>query len=311
MPLVSVIIPNYNHGKFLKERIDSVLNQSFTDFELIILDDCSRDNSREIIEQFRTQTKLSHIIYNDKNSGSPFKQWMKGIALAKGEWIWIAESDDVANPNFLETLLRYSQEYSSAGMLYSNSYKDANPDTSQFATTADETNSDFNSNLWSSNHLLKGGEANALYLCRKNIILNASSTLIKKKYLLQLPAEMKKMKYYGDWYCYICLATVTDFFYCSEPLNTFRRHPSSLIYKSSRHNIKPDCFRILNLLLVQPNVNQSETITYFTNAYLSSGLKENTGLSFIKTMVQYLFINPLLAAKVVSKIFQSKLAKKS
>ena len=50
-PSVSVIIPNYNHAPFLKERIDSVINQHYDNFEVIILDDCSKDNSREVIEQ--------------------------------------------------------------------------------------------------------------------------------------------------------------------------------------------------------------------------------------------------------------------
>ena len=101
-PLVSVIIPSYNHEKFLKERIDSVLNQTFQDFELIILDDLSPDNSREIIESYRAHPKVSQIIYNEKNSGSTFFQWNKAVlSLAKGEFIWIAESDDVADPKFL------------------------------------------------------------------------------------------------------------------------------------------------------------------------------------------------------------------
>ena len=75
--MVSVIIPNYNHSAFLKERIQSVLNQTYSDFELIILDDCSSDKSRDIIESFRSNPKVSHIIYNDRNSGSTFRQWNK------------------------------------------------------------------------------------------------------------------------------------------------------------------------------------------------------------------------------------------
>lgn len=86
-PSVSVIIPNYNHALYLKQRIDSVLNQAFQAFELIILDDCSTDNSREIIEQYRDNPKVSQIIYNQENSGSVFKQWIKGIELCQGDYI--------------------------------------------------------------------------------------------------------------------------------------------------------------------------------------------------------------------------------
>ncbi len=103
MPKVSVIVPNYNHESFLQQRIDSILNQTYQDFELILLDDASSDASISIIENYRYEEKVSEIVLNTVNSGSPFKQWIKGIKLAKGEFIWIAESDDFAEPTFLET----------------------------------------------------------------------------------------------------------------------------------------------------------------------------------------------------------------
>ena len=71
-PLVSVVVPSYNHEKFLKERLDSILNQTFQDFELIILDDLSPDNSREIIETYRAHPKVSKIVYNEKTQGLLF-----------------------------------------------------------------------------------------------------------------------------------------------------------------------------------------------------------------------------------------------
>ena len=96
-PKLSVIVPNYNYARFLNARIGSILNQSFQDFELILLDDCSTDNSREVLECYRNNPHVSHIVFNEQNSGSPFIQWMKGIELARGEYIWIAEADDLAD----------------------------------------------------------------------------------------------------------------------------------------------------------------------------------------------------------------------
>ena len=93
-PLVSVIVPNYNHAPFLDERINSILNQSYDNYELIIMDDMSTDNSVDVINKYKDHEHVSQIIINEKNSGSPFKQWNKGFAKAKGELIWIAESDD-------------------------------------------------------------------------------------------------------------------------------------------------------------------------------------------------------------------------
>ena len=105
MPIVSVILPNYNHSKFLERRFKSILDQTFKDFELIVLDDCSTDNSREVIERYRSHPSVSKIIYNEVNSGSTFEQWSKGFQSARGKYIWIAESDDWCEPTFLQEVV--------------------------------------------------------------------------------------------------------------------------------------------------------------------------------------------------------------
>jgi len=122
LALVSVIIPNYNHSKYLQQRIDSVLNQSFQDFELIILDDCSTDDSKQRIESYRRHPKLSQIVYNDQNSGSTFLQWDKGLRLAKGDYIWIAESDDLVELNFLHEAINVLKTNNKIGIFQSGSY---------------------------------------------------------------------------------------------------------------------------------------------------------------------------------------------
>jgi glycosyltransferase involved in cell wall biosynthesis len=118
---VSVIIPNYNHSKYLKQRIDSVLNQTFTDFELIILDDASTDCSREIIEDYTSLHPDILSYYNKNNSGSPFAQWDYGVRIAKGDYIWIAESDDFASEFFLERTTALLDENNSLGFVYCES----------------------------------------------------------------------------------------------------------------------------------------------------------------------------------------------
>lgn len=100
---ISVIVPNYNHADYLRERLDSILNQSYQNFELIILDDASTDGSLDILNEYKHHSKVSHFIVNNKNSGSPFKQWKKGLKLAEGDYIWIAESDDSCELDFIES----------------------------------------------------------------------------------------------------------------------------------------------------------------------------------------------------------------
>ncbi len=109
-PLISIILPNYNHGNYLEQRLDSIFNQSYENFEVIILDDCSTDSSLDILNLYREHPKVSNFIVNEKNSGSPFKQWQKGLALSHGEFIWIAESDDYCELDFLEEHIRTIQD---------------------------------------------------------------------------------------------------------------------------------------------------------------------------------------------------------
>ena len=103
--LVSIIVPNYNHALYLRERLDSIFSQTFQDFEVILLDDNSSDSSIEVLKEYAAHPKVSHFIVNATNSGSPFIQWEKGLSLSKGKYIWIAESDDSCEITFLEKLL--------------------------------------------------------------------------------------------------------------------------------------------------------------------------------------------------------------
>lgn len=106
-PMVSVILPNYNHVVYLKERIESILNQTYQNFELILLDDCSADNSCDILNAYKEHPKVSALVLNEKNTGNTFLQWDRGIRLAKGKYVWIAESDDTADIHFLEATVAH------------------------------------------------------------------------------------------------------------------------------------------------------------------------------------------------------------
>jgi glycosyltransferase involved in cell wall biosynthesis len=102
--MVTAIVPNYNHARFLRRRLESIYNQTCPNLRVILLDDASTDNSREILEEYRHHPLTQTIVYNGANSGSPFLQWQKGLSLVENEWVWIAESDDWCETNFLESL---------------------------------------------------------------------------------------------------------------------------------------------------------------------------------------------------------------
>ena len=108
---VSVIIPNYNYARFLQQRIESVLAQTYTDYEIILLDDASTDDSVSILNHYKTNSRVAHLEINSVNTGSPFAQWQKGISLSRGKYIWIAESDDAADSSFLEKAVSVLNQY--------------------------------------------------------------------------------------------------------------------------------------------------------------------------------------------------------
>ncbi len=218
---VSVIIPNYNHSLFLNQRIESVLNQTFQDFELIILDDCSTDNSKEVIEQYRNHPKVSAIIYNETNSGSTFKQWRKGIEYANGTYIWIAESDDYCQPSFLEKCLQAYSADESVGMVFCQSYS-VNQHNELKGTWQSHTASITNF-YWNEDFTVSGKMFIKNCMVLQNSIPNASAVLFKKQ-VLNLDLFNHTFKLNGDWYLYIMTLLKSSICYIAEPLNSFRIH---------------------------------------------------------------------------------------
>lgn len=102
-PKISIIIPVYNSQNYICACIDSILAQSFTDFELILIDDCSTDGSARIIDEYRTQDDRIRIIRLEKNSGQGFAR-NRGIENAVGEYLSFIDADDVIAPDFYELL---------------------------------------------------------------------------------------------------------------------------------------------------------------------------------------------------------------
>ena len=221
--MVSVIIPNYNHEKYLQHRIDSVLNQTYQDFELIILDDKSKDGSIEIIEKYRNHPKVSHIVYNEVNSGTTFKQWKKGIELAKGEYIWIAESDDYADITFLEKVM-LAVETNSSVIGFSKSYVIDEYDIIKRERAEVLLSESCDLDYFLSHLLLYG-----------NVVYNASMVVFRKDAIdKSVWDKLARLKYCGDWLFWASLAmngkgTVSE---VKEYLNYFRNHSSNVSNKA-------------------------------------------------------------------------------
>ncbi len=218
-PEISVVIPNYNHGRYLKQRIDSVLNQSFSDFEIIILDDCSTDNSRDVILAYN-DARIHSPILNDKNSGSPFRQWKKGLMQARGKWIWIAESDDYADFHFLERLVPATRNQN-VGLVYCDS-RIVSGESMLGETFATIKNKQFRTDRWSSNYINSGCAEIEDFLLPAGTINNTSAVLFNKKVLTESDPFDTEFRYVGDKYAFVKVLARSDVAYIAESLNYFR-----------------------------------------------------------------------------------------
>jgi len=237
-PLISVIVPNYNHEKYLKQRLDCIFNQTYQNFEVILLDDCSTDNSRQILEKYAKNPKVSNCVFNDSNSGNTFIQWKKGIELAKGDFIWIAESDDFSS---LEFLSKVSQP-----LLKDNeivlSYCQSNRVNSQGEITGSWSSQTENldSNPFENDFILNGNTFIEKFLIFNNVIPNASAVLIRKNILLSLGDLVveKKLKYCGDWLLYFKILLNHKVSFLPDSLNNFRYHSESVISTAVKNEKK-------------------------------------------------------------------------
>ena len=116
-------MPNYNGEKYIEEAIISILNQSYTHFEFIILDDCSTDNSFEIISKYSKKDSRIKAIKNSKNLGiSRNRNKLFSLVSKESKYIAILDSDDIAMPKRIEKQVQFLQQYPSIKIIGSNVY---------------------------------------------------------------------------------------------------------------------------------------------------------------------------------------------
>ncbi|AXQ20982.1 glycosyltransferase [Acinetobacter wuhouensis] len=247
--MISIIIPNYNHYDYLEERLDSVFSQTYLNYEVIILDDCSTDNSLKILSRYKDHPKVSHFIVNKVNSGSVFKQWNKGIELAQGELIWIAESDDIASYDFLEKMVHSFDKYAKVVLAYCQSKK-INSSGEIFGDWVAHT--DLNGqNKHTDDFHMGGGEFIEKYMLDQNSIPNASGVIFKKSIYQLVGGPLTELRTVGDWNVWVKILTQGEIFFCAEKMNFFRMHDSSCVALSNKNDKRA------NIILMHLNMYEN------------------------------------------------------
>jgi glycosyltransferase involved in cell wall biosynthesis len=274
-PGVSIIVPNYNHAQYLPARLESIFNQTYQDFEVILLDDCSSDNSTEIIRKYAHRADVQ-ILTNDQNSGSPFRQWIKGFDVAKADIWWIAESDDISDPTFLEALLPAFHS-PRVKLAYANSHVI----DEKGAIVGDYLGSDYLAALsrtkWSSSYKITAEQEVNEALGIKDTILNVSAVLFRRYEMhAQVRATLNEMQSSGDWYFIIQAIKGGDVYYDARKLNYHRRHAESVIGKLLKSNRVENFYKEMSIVhrTVAENYNLSTSFYEKWEQYLHDQWKQ-------------------------------------
>ncbi len=225
-PKVTVVLPNYNHAKFLPERLASVIKQTTPPDEIIFLDDCSSDDSVAVARGILEACPIAfRIVLNTQNSGSVFRQWIKGIELARNELIWIAETDDTADLNFLKHVLR---PFLRGDVMAAFGWIRCIDHDGTLRADLDDYLRNLNDFSWSSSRVVPAYKAFSHDFAIKNVIPNASGLVFRKPRLTSQEIErLYEYKFAGDWYFYALVARGGAVAYSRKAHSFFRVSQSS------------------------------------------------------------------------------------
>ena len=254
--LVSIITASYNYEDYIKETIESIINQSYTNWELIIVDDGSKDNSIEVIQEYCKKDSRIKLFTHPNNENKGLAETVKlGLENASGEWIAFLESDDIFYPTAIEEKIKVVSENPKVKFIFS--------DVEMFG---DEEDIEYANNKFYIKHskALKKGKPFrdfAPSFIKKNMIYTFSIVMTTKEILKQCDFNSPVTSLL-DHYLWSQIAVENKFYYLDKKLTKWRRHKSSYIHKKIEnfeifidaisHNLKKrKSFKISILLLLE------------------------------------------------------------
>lgn len=309
MSLVTIIIPSYNHSKFLKKRLDTIQEQTFKDWELIIIDDFSKDNSVTILEEFanKNKEKVKHFIKNKINSGSGYNSWKKGIELSNSKYIWIAETDDYSDSTFLENQIEVLEKTNAVLSFCASKYVDFKGEYMYNSSyrTRDLKILQGEYNIFDSNVFVDKMPFNTL-------ITNGSSVVFSRPEN-KIPEKIFKFKQSSDIFLWTYLIKNNNFIFLNKELNFFRRHEDSTTSKTSKYKkefIYSEAANYLNMFNLE--FKYIEFIKHYIKYYINSNRKEIFNTKSIKIInktrykifVYYFQVLLFFGNKLIKKIIK-------
>lgn len=224
-PLISVIVPLYNHEDFVLDCLASIHDQTYRNIELVVIDDCSSDNSfsraKRLLEtRFGTRFQAVHVLKNSQNLGA-HGTINRGISLSSGQFISVINSDDLYHPERLESILRLMQEGNSElGFSLVDVISDAEPGQTQ------KIPDDFLLYPHRLAFLAQRDPTLGFALLRQNIAVSTGN-LVFSRALYDRVGPFLDLKYCHDWYFVLQSLFYTEPVMVLEPLYLYRVHASN------------------------------------------------------------------------------------
>lgn len=223
---VSVILPCFNHAKYLPERINSILSQTYLPSEIVFLDDASTDNSLEVAEAILGACDIPYkIVANSTNSGNVFKQWFKGLDEATHDLVWIAETDDSADSCFLANILPYLDSSNVFGVVGRITIVDQDNNS---LPDLDHYFRDLRYHSWHTSFVIPTAQTFSYDFSICNVVPNASGFVFRKPILTDAEkANVLEFAFCGDWLFYAYTLRGGCLAYSASARSFFRKSASS------------------------------------------------------------------------------------
>ncbi len=231
---ISVAVPAYNYARFMQRRMASVFAQTYPVAEVLVLDDASTDDSVAVAnrtaEDWRRDIRL---VVNERNSGSPFRQWRRAAALTESEWLWIAEADDEAEPGLLAALAALAQEVPDLDLAFCDS-RAIDADGAPLSPSYQEYYAASGAAALAGGGVFPARDFARRFLAERNLILNASAVLWRRAALLaaleSCGDDLNRYRLAGDWRLYLEVLAASNGRVGVVPasLNVHRRHAAGV-----------------------------------------------------------------------------------
>ena len=238
--LVSVIVASYNHAEFLEQRLDSLINQTYQDIEILVIDDCSTDNSVEILRRYESHPKV-RLIVRGQNGG-----WVtvsnQGVEMSAGEFIIFANCDDACELQMVERLVAAMRTHSTAGISFCRSLM---IDENSSVVGDDFLGREKSFRVKCYIDALISRKEMSRFLLHSCVIPNLSAALFRKEYLISVGGLTSDYRVCSDWDLFFRMATRYDVAYIATPLNKFRQHETTIRSSTKGRIIYEEIIRLL------------------------------------------------------------------